>query len=596
MLNDTAGAITPPGSRWRTTGFRTLDGSVGEAVHTLTVGSAADFWPRLTAELKVTTAATFTSVDALAARAADAEAEAIARDARSARNTDRSQIWEDGGDHARLRASLRRSSPIPAAVLDFARNGRASGDRWRAADGRLDRSAARQSVLATAALRGYSLADVMAELPANGGSWDGLANAYIRYGPYRQRALHRDWIAACRWVSQNAHEFSATAHKNLRHTGGISATQAETQRRWLAAALRWTDAQWPHSPKRWTVHAVLQAVAYASTLKPTHYQGSPTVEFGGRSLSLIAGGLPETTVWQTLRDIRAIAGAPLERLRKGSGLHADLYVLASPALDRITGRVGDASIARARVEAVSPAWRVLGLHCRRLYETILDGTTTPRDAFRAAGMAPSSGYRALATLTTSGLIQHARGIVRVGIISLDRIARDHGLVELRHTTITRHRVERARWASWLATQSAYPMPRTTRSCDSKIRSRSKSWKHVIAPVFGIDAPAVARECTQRRARQRGASLDVDAVCARAHDSDSADISRIEVDEIYVESSSRPRLGGRWLVSPRGVVRYQRPTGVVTASVAPAALLRTSPDWRQLKDLRLEPIESSDRSV
>lgn len=48
-------------------------------------------------------------------------------------------------------------------------------------NGRLDRSAARQSVLTAAALHGYSFTDLLAELPSQGGTWTGLANAYHRY-------------------------------------------------------------------------------------------------------------------------------------------------------------------------------------------------------------------------------------------------------------------------------------------------------------------------------------------------------------------------------------------------------------------------------
>ncbi len=337
MLNDRTGSITPPGSRCREGGFRLLDGPLDHAAHALTVRSSVTFWPSFARLLSTNTgsgpsAARDDDRVRAGSRTSRAGSRATAPTSDGTPPDDLSRVWEGAGDHARLRAGYRRHTPMPAVVLAFAREGRAPQQRWRAPDGRLDRSAARQSVLTAAALRGYSFTDLLAELPARGGTWTGLAAAYHRYGTQSHRALRRDWNSACHWTSRHAPEFLSHAHKNIKHTGGSTRATKHTgpQRRWLTAAIAWTDAQWPNSPKRWTAHAVLQALAHASTLNGALHRGTPTVEFGGRSLSLMAGGMPETTLWQILREIRDLPGAPILRIRAATGHFADRYALTTP--------------------------------------------------------------------------------------------------------------------------------------------------------------------------------------------------------------------------------------------------------------------------
>ncbi|MGK8503654.1 hypothetical protein [Nocardia asiatica] len=161
------------------------------------------------------------------------------------------QLWEGEGERARLRAEYRRQGPISATVEAFARDGLAPADgRWSTRAGRLDRSAARQSVLAAALVRGSSYLDVRAQLPAAGGSWRGLADAYRRYGRGADAAMRRDWNSACRWAERMVPEFLSVAHKT-KDTGGSAGprSSAPLQQRWLAAATLWAHAQWP-GPRR----------------------------------------------------------------------------------------------------------------------------------------------------------------------------------------------------------------------------------------------------------------------------------------------------------------------------------------------------------
>ncbi|WP_433678672.1 hypothetical protein [Nocardia sp. CA-119907] len=453
MCNENSGCITPPGSACKEGGFRTLDGTLDAAVDALTVRSDPNFLGRLTLLLgsarieRARTAARDTARTVLTQRAARTSTS----NAPAPLDTD---IWEGSGDHARLRAEYRRRGPLPQATIAFARAGDAPGDaRWRARDGRLDRSAARQSVLAAALLRGYSLTDIHARLPEAGGDWAGLAAAYHRYGHRAHDALHRDWASACRWAARNAPEFLPTVHKKKEHTGGWqghNAFHAETQTRWLATTTAWIDAHWPQSPRRWTMHAICQAIAYASVVGG-HVVGSvPVVELGGRSLSIMAGCMPETTVWEALRELRDLPGSPLLRTRRAAGVLADQYALVTPYLGDRPLEPDPVLLNRTRVEPIHESWTVLGLHCRRIYELITHhGATTPADAIAGARMGRTAGYTALATLTTIGLITHEHGSIRTGPTSLDTIATAHGLANRRAERITQHRQHRNDWHRWL---------------------------------------------------------------------------------------------------------------------------------------------------
>ncbi|WP_228839008.1 hypothetical protein [Nocardia amamiensis] len=623
MLNPATGCITPPGSRCKQGGYRRLDSSLDDAIDTLRTRSAPGFVARLHHLLAGI------AHDATIARAARATSRAARAAAAVAHDM---QLWGGDGECARLRAEYRRRGRISTAVTAFARDGAAPPDgRWTTRAGRLDRSAARQSVLAAAVVRGYSYLDVRAQLPTAGGSWRGFADAYRRYGRGADAAMHRDWISACRWAERTAPEFLSVAHKKKDTGGSAHNPAAHTQQRWLAAATLWTHAQWPRSPRRWTVLAVLQALAWASAVGGHLTRGVPIVEFGGRSLSLTAGDLPESTVWGVLRELRDLPGAPILRTRAGRRLAADRYALVTPRSGHRPVRPDHIQISRMRVEPVHPAWTVLGLHCRRLHELITrDRLTTPADVFAAAWVSPSAGYNALAILTTAGLINHTHGHLQQGTVSLDDIAHAHGLHQQRIQRLAHHHQHRAAWKHWLSQHHRpTPLPLTIHTAPTQPQSARAATAHhptadnerqpnprratalasgpprsgsagvgecpsratipaVVAaaaaapgtPARGVRAVAVSEshedsawlEPTGQRAHaSTGRAGDRAPTAARA-------TRPRTVVEIYVEASDTPIAGGRWLIATDATVIYERPTGVLVASTVPASLLRHSPSW------------------
>lgn len=486
MLNSATGCLTPPGSATRDGGHRVLVGSLDDAVDAFTVRSDSRFLARLTELLGGIRPHRATAPDTTTTSRAPRTPRATGSRAPRAVRAPHADLWEGDGERARLRAQVRLRSPLPDAVRRFAVHGTDPGDRrWHTRRGRLDRSRARQSVLAAAVLRGYSLTDIHTHLPAAGGNWAGFWSAYDRYGRGARDALRRDWARACDWAASNAPEFLSFAHKTLELTGGWRGDPARTrnQTAWLAAATVWVDAQWPRSPRRASILAVLQALAHASVVAGAVVRGVPVVEVGGRSLSIMAGCLPETTVWQVLRDLRDLPGSPILRTRQAAGQLADQYVLVTPRINERRVRPDRIHIDRTRVEPVHEAWSVLGLHCRRLYELIAHhGLTIPADVIAAAGMSRSAGYAALDTLTTAGLLTHQRGRITPGPIRLDDIAVAHGLAHTRHERIARHRHQRALWHDWLNTRFGLHTEPPVESQDAGASERDQPISTVRGPT------------------------------------------------------------------------------------------------------------------
>ena len=87
-------------------------------------------------------------------------------------------------------------------------------------------------------------------------------------------------------------------------------------RHWLARAIRWCDITLRSHPQRWAAAAVLQALAISAVRAGELVNGVPVVAIGGRSLSIAAGLLSESTVWAVLRTLRDMSGAPILLVNK----------------------------------------------------------------------------------------------------------------------------------------------------------------------------------------------------------------------------------------------------------------------------------------
>ncbi|MBY6413394.1 hypothetical protein HQ346_16995 [Rhodococcus sp. BP-252] len=426
MTNPASGCITVPGSACKEGGHRRLvDVDPATAADYLTVGSDPG---------------TLTRLEALLGGSSSAITHPVAAQIHTAAATER--ILGSGGE-TRLHPRFCRSTPPPAAVTEFAATGRRDRTRWPS------RSEARQSVITHAVLAGGSPDDIVARAAAP--DWAGLRAAYAHYAE-PARAIRRDAAAALDWAASTLPDPVRDAGHKQKHTGG---TTESVLRSWVTHAQTWVSREFISRRDRWTTHVVVQALAWAAAVSGQIVEGIPTVGVGGRSLSIAAGMLPESTVWSVLERLREMEGSPLLLIERGVGQNPDRYALVptkSAQNDPERRSSGPAAEFEVEVESVHPAWSVLGWRQKMLYDTIA-ATETPMTAeelFTAVGIGRTSGYEALGDLRVAGLLVLDGAVVTIGAADLDDIGHRHGLTAAVRARIVRHRAERIVWREWLA--------------------------------------------------------------------------------------------------------------------------------------------------
>lgn len=433
MTNEKTGCITVPGSSCKEGGHRELvDLDPAAALDVLTIGSDPGTLTRLEALLGGTGRAPTTPVDT------------------HIRTETVTERVLGAGDDARLHPRFCRSTPPPRSVDDFAATGRLDTGRWPS------RSEARQSVITHAVLAGASAADIIARTAAP--HWAGVRAAYDRYAE-PARAIRRDAARALDWAASTLPDpVRDTGHKQ-KHTGG---TYDPVLRLWLTHAQTWVTSEFSHRRDRWTTHAVIQALAWAAAVSGQIIEGVPTVGVGGRSLSIAAGMLPESTVWSVLERLREMEGSPLLLIERGVGQNPDRYALVPTPARRATSTAPhpEAVEGAAEVESVHPAWSVIGWRHRVLYDavTATPEPMTPETLFAAVGIGRTSGYEALLDLRVAGLLTVENTQVSIGPVELDDIGHRHGLTTAVRARIVRHRAERIVWREWLAAREEARTP------------------------------------------------------------------------------------------------------------------------------------------
>lgn len=423
-LNPTQGCITPPGSPCKQGGYRILDGSLHAAREAFTTRSAPDLLPRL----YVLLGALSPTPDPLRSRTTPGAGSATTGE----------------GEHLRLAPDYVRHDPLPAAVAAFATRGLANDRRWPSP------SEARMSVITHAIWRGHTISSLR-ELTAPGRPWHpGLGVAYQRYGHHADAALTRDFTKALSWLAQNLPKDRLPQHKIQNSQGGTpSGAGSALLRRWLANATAWADREFRGQRYRWTVHAVLQTLAVHAHRAGRTINGTPVVGVGGRALSLSSGLLSPDAMWRVLRDLKERPGSPIAQIRVAQGTEPDWFALTSQNIVE----TDPVRLQRAKVQAVHPAWSVIGHHHRRVYDLVVDyGLTNRTDLQAAAQLSKSTVNTTIIELAVAGLIKVAgRGTVEKGPVSLDDIAAAHELDEVTRLRIAEYRAEREQWRQWLET-------------------------------------------------------------------------------------------------------------------------------------------------
>lgn len=443
MQNPSEGCISLPGTPCSGGGYRILDGPLAEAVDAVTERSAPTLLPQLYALMGTLP---FSPT-------------------RTATPLGRSRPTTGAGEDERLVEHVRFTSPFPADVAAFAAAGtvhlpKKQVDGQKATAGGQDKgkrprkpgcwkspSEARMSVVLNAVLRGHSLADIR-DACRPGGPWQGLGASYRDHDAHRPDAhLSRDVRRALDYTASLAKKTNPAAHrKNYSHGGAVAAGPFGS---WLSYALAWADHEFGGSPLRWTVRDTFQALAIKGVLTGKIKLGTPVVGVGGRSLSLSAGLMAPTTIFDVLRRTRDMVGSPIVLVRPRIGRDPDFYALTTSNPDNIT----TVPLERVQITDVHPAWSVLGRHHRVVHDLIVHtGMTRPGDIYAAARVSARTGQLSLAALAAAGLIIRTGRSVSPGSVTLNDIAAAHQLHEALEQRIARFRRERAAWHEWLALQ------------------------------------------------------------------------------------------------------------------------------------------------
>jgi hypothetical protein len=445
MLGREHGLIRPPGSRHRSGGHQLLTTALPAAERAIAGPNGFTVWTRLLSAL----AAELMLIDAGTSPLPATAALEVADAPRTWHIDDTGMPWlpRPGGPLPRLRADLETAAV--AGVFDSTRYG-------------TDRSAARFAILCSAATRGWRLTDVTARL--QDGTWPGLAGFYARYSrASRVRELAADWKKAVAWAAGTKSARASNTRENT-HTGGCPPQQTATGRdgayqiirRWEAALRAGEQQRW-RGPHGITIRLVMRAVAAAAQMI-----GSTTIEFGTRSLAMLAG-VDHSTVARVLREVREEPDSYLDLMQTSTGpgreparsrLRGDLYRL------RIPDQFSEASNWprwRRGLLGVHPVFRILGGPAALVFEQLTtSGPTRTSDLPVLTGLSRSTVSAALAVLGSEGLAQRLRGGWSRGPADPDDIADRLGVPQILADVAARHRSQRQQWRVFVAAIATFP--------------------------------------------------------------------------------------------------------------------------------------------
>lgn len=446
-VNRGAGCIRPPGARHKTGGWQVLDGPLRAAQDLARTPNPPAVWAALTEALRPQlTAQRPAGTDPALTMPPEAAGAAGPKERRAAQ----AGPARPGGPR-RLRAG----------VVNTARAGSYDTARYASP------SEARQSVLAAAAASGWDFHDVLEQL--QDGHWPGLWAFYDRYRDrHRREALAGDWLNALTYAQihkepagdpQVSHVRNPDTREPTTHRPGLGLAQCVTDGGAQISAdghqfiRAWWTAVRLAERDRYTGRAgqsrrlVLRALAGAGQKTARRHLG-----FGVRSLA-IATGLSRTTVAVELRALRAEPDALITLLVPGRGLAGDLYELRIP--DAYRERAATDPWRPGRIEALLPAFRVLGVPGAFIYEILDNHPQTSWDLAAAALLGVRTAQQALGELAAHGLASRDRHGWRRGPADPAQVAHATGADQLVQAQVARYRTERAAWRVRLG---AHPGP------------------------------------------------------------------------------------------------------------------------------------------
>jgi hypothetical protein len=413
-MSSLGGQISPPGSRHKSGGWRTLTSPLQDARAAVEQPNGPGVWNALLAEF-----------------AAELRQDSAAADLEAAELDDAGVVWLP-----------RLGGRAPLGELEHtARTGEWDRSRYPG------RSEARMAVLTAAAARGWQLADVRAAVAS--GAWRGLAQLYERRSePGRMdRLLPYEWRKAVDLAGgqENVRSWH-TSDLNPRPPAELidGADEYGLIRRWMTAVA--CALEDPERVRQWGGRAIAVRLVLLALGQAAMVSGVSVVEFGCRNLALHAA-LSHRTVARVLELLRNEPDPLIDLVSSRRLARADRYAL------RIPGRYADSVRWRrrraGRIDAIHPAFLVLG-GTAGLVHQVLDGAEARgAEVARAARLSPSATSAALQVLAEHGLAERGRSGWRRGAAALDDIAKSTGAADLHREREIRYKQDRQSWRARL---------------------------------------------------------------------------------------------------------------------------------------------------
>jgi hypothetical protein len=413
-MSSLGGQISPPGARHKSGGWRTLTSPLRDARAAAGQPNGPEVWNALLAEF-----------------AAELRQGNAAADPEAAELDDTGIPWLP-----------RLGGRAPLGELEHtARTGEWDRSRYPG------RSEARMAVLAAAAARGWQLADVRAAIAS--GAWRGLARLYERRSePGRMdRLLPYEWRKAVDLAGgqENVRSWHTSDLYPRPPAGPIDgADEFGLIRRWMTAvacALEDPDRVRGWGGRAITVRLVLLALGQAAMVSR-----SSVLEFGCRNLALHAA-LSHRTVARVLELLRNEPDPLIDLVSRRQLARADRYALRIPA--RYADSVRWRRRRAGRIDAVHPAFLMLGGAAALVYQALDQGAARGAEVARAARLSPSATLAALRALAGHGLADRGRDGWRRGAATLDDIAESTGAADLHRERKARYKQDRESWRARL---------------------------------------------------------------------------------------------------------------------------------------------------
>jgi hypothetical protein len=202
----------------------------------------------------------------------------------------------------------------------------------------------------------------------------------------------------------------------------------------------------PERVKGWGGRAIAVRLVLLALGQAAMVSGSSVLEFGTRNLAL-RSALSHRTVSRVLRILRDEPDPLIDLVSPRRLARADRYALRIP--DRYADSVRWRRRRAGRVEAVHPAFLVLGGTAGLVYEVLGEASVRGAEVARTARLSASATSAALRVLAEHGLAERGPGGWSRGAVALADVAESTGAAELQREREARYQQDREGWRARL---------------------------------------------------------------------------------------------------------------------------------------------------